>query len=201
MESKKITDLIISRYNRERTLIVGIDGAGGAGKSTISDTLEKELRSEGYNVAVFHIDDMIHPRAVRYNDDYPQWEQYYYLQWRYDYFMREVISPIREGRSLGPVELYDKENDSYKTVLSDIPAGSIVIVEGVFLLRSELEGAFDVTVYIDVSKEERLERVLKRDGYIGDSEAILKKYNERYFPAEDHYFEECSPKEKADIII
>jgi len=201
MESKKITDLIISRYNRERTLIVGIDGAGGAGKSTISDTLEKELRSEGYNVAVFHIDDMIHPRAVRYNDDYPQWEQYYYLQWRYDYFMREVISPIREGRSLGPIELYDKENDSYKTVLSDIPAGSIVIVEGVFLLRSELEGAFDVTVYIDVSKEERLERVLKRDGYIGDSEAILKKYNERYFPAEDHYFEECSPKERADIII
>jgi len=201
MESKKITDLIISRYNRERTLIVGIDGAGGAGKSTISDTLEKELRSEGYNVAVFHIDDMIHPRAVRYNDDYPQWEQYYYLQWRYDYFMREVISPIREGRSLGPIELYDKENDSYKTVLSDIPAGSIVIVEGVFLLRSELEGAFDVTVYIDVSKEERLERVLKRDGYIGDSEAILKKYNDRYFPAEDHYFEECSPKERADIII
>ena len=201
MESKKITDLIISRYNRERTLIVGIDGAGGAGKSTISDTLEKELRSKGYNVAVFHIDDMIHPRAVRYNDDYPQWEQYYYLQWRYDYFMREVISPIREGRSLGPIELYDKENDSYKTVLSDIPAGSIVIVEGVFLLRSELEGAFDVTVYIDVSNEERLERVLKRDGYIGDSEAILKKYNERYFPAEDHYFEECSPKEKADIII
>ena len=201
MESKKITDLIISRYNRERTLIVGIDGAGGAGKSTISDTLEKELRSEGYNVAVFHIDDMIHPRAVRYNDDYPQWEQYYYLQWRYDYFMREVISPIREGRSLGPIELYDKENDSYKTVLSDIPAGSIVIVEGVFLLRSELEGAFDVTVYIDVSKEERLERVLKRDDYIGDSEAILKKYNERYFPAEDHYLEECSPKEKADIII
>ena len=201
MESKKITDLIISRYNRERTLIVGIDGAGGAGKSTISDTLEKELRSKGYNVAVFHIDDMIHPRAVRYNDDYPQWEQYYYLQWRYDYFMREVISPIREGRSLGPIELYDKENDSYKTVLSDIPAGSIVIVEGVFLLRSELEGAFDVTVYIDVSKEERLERVLKRDGYIGDSEAILKKYNERYFPAEDHYLEECSPKEKADIII
>ena len=201
MESKKITDLIISRYNRERTLIVGIDGAGGAGKSTISDTLEKELRSEGYNVAVFHIDDMIHPRAVRYNDDYPQWEQYYYLQWRYDYFMREVISPIREGRSLGPIELYDKENDSYKTVLSDIPAGSIVIVEGVFLLRSELEGAFDVTVYIDVSKEERLERVLKRDGYIGDSEAILKKYNERYFPAEDHYLEECSPKERADIII
>lgn len=201
MESKKITDLIISRYNRERTLIVGIDGAGGAGKSTISDTLEKELRSEGYNAAVFHIDDMIHPRAVRYNDDYPQWEQYYYLQWRYDYFMREVISPIREGRSLEPIELYDKENDSYKTVLSDIPAGSIVIVEGVFLLRSELEGAFDVTVYIDVSKEERLERVLKRDGYIGDSEAILKKYNERYFPAEDHYFEECSPKEKADIII
>ena len=201
MESKKITDLIISRYNRERTLIVGIDGAGGAGKSTISDTLEKELRSEGYNAAVFHIDDMIHPRAVRYNDDYPQWEQYYYLQWRYDYFMREVISPIREGRSLEPIELYDKENDSYKTVLSDIPAGSIVIVEGVFLLRSELEGAFDVTVYIDVSKEERLERVLKRHGYIGDSEAILKKYNERYFPAEDHYFEECSPKEKADIII
>ena len=115
--------------------------------------------------------------------------------------MREVIAPIREGRPLRPVELYDKENDSYKTVSSDIPAGSIVIVEGVFLFRKELEGAFDVTVYIDVPKEERLERVLKRDGYIGDSEAILKKYTDRYFPAEEHYYSECSPEERADIVL
>ncbi|HRR76066.1 MAG TPA: AAA family ATPase [Ruminococcus sp.] len=201
MEINDIIGKIRSLYKIDQTLVIGIDGAGGAGKSTIAEQLRLRLSELGHNVVLLHIDDFIHPKAVRYNDDYPQWEQYYYLQWRYDYFMQELIAPIKKGAQPKPFELYDKENDKYIVCSCDIPCGSIVIVEGVFLMRKELSGAFDYTIYIDVPQKERLERVLKRDGYIGDRDAIIKKYSERYFPAEDHYYKAYKPKEKADIVI
>ena len=80
----KIIELINENSDTAKTVILGLDGPGGAGKSTLAQTLSDSLSAEGRNTVVFHIDDFIHPRAVRYNDAYPQWEQYYYLQWRYD---------------------------------------------------------------------------------------------------------------------
>lgn len=51
------------------------------------------------------------------------------------------------------------------------------------------------------SSDVRLNRVLERDGYIGDRQQIKTKYNDRYFPAEHHYIEVCSPSKNADYII
>ena len=93
MNIAEIAERIKERYTEGKTLIVGIDGLGGAGKSTVSQKLCGELRKE-YNVTVLHIDDFIHRREVRYNDSFPQWECYYNLQWRYDY-LKDIIIPIR----------------------------------------------------------------------------------------------------------
>lgn len=202
METVKIAEQIKNLYNPSRTLIVGIDGLGGAGKSTISEEIYKLLSEENYNITLFHIDDFIHPRAVRYNDNYAEWECYYDLQWNYDYLMNEVVNPIKNGADFNAkVELYDKDNDTYFLSETNVPAGSIVIIEGVFLQRQELKGAFDYMIYIDIPEEIRLNRVLERDGYIGDKEQIKTKYDNRYFPAEHHYIEICSPSENADYII
>ena len=53
----------------------------------------------------------------------------------------------------------------------------------------------------DVPEEERLCRVLLRDGYIGDEAAIREKYEKRYFPAERFYADKYRPAEKADLVI
>lgn len=202
METVKIAEQIKNLYNPSRTLIVGIDGLGGAGKSTISEEIYKLLSEENYNITLLHIDDFIHPRAVRYNDNYAEWECYYDLQWNYDYLMNEVVNSIKKGADFNTkVELYDKDNDTYFLSETNVPVGSIVIIEGVFLQRQELKGAFDYMIYIDIPEEIRLNRVLERDGYIGDKEQIKAKYDNRYFPAEHHYIEICSPSENADYII
>jgi uridine kinase len=60
---------------------------------------------------------------------------------------------------------------------------------------------FDYTIYIDIPEEIRLQRVLERDGYIGDKDQIKAKYDNRYFPAERHYIKTYSPSTKADHII
>ena len=201
MNTEMIADEIRKRRRSGSVLLVGIDGMGGAGKSTVVEEIKSALEADNINTAVFHIDDFIHPRAVRYNNEYPQWAQYYYLQWRYDYYMSSIVRPLREERALPPVELYDKDNDSYITRCCDIPKGSVVLTEGIFLQREELRGAFDLMVYIDVPEEERLKRVLLRDGYIGDEKAIREKYEKRYFPAERYYAEKYRPAGSADIVI
>lgn len=202
MDLTKIAEKIKHLHRAERTLIIGIDGLGGAGKSTISKKIYNLLTEEKYNVTLLHIDDFIHPRAVRYNDNYAEWECYYNLQWRYDYLMNEVVNPIRNSADFkGEIELYDKDNDTYFLSRTSIPVGSIVIIEGVFLQRQELKGVFDYMIYIDIPEEVRLERVLERDGYIGDKQQIKEKYNNRYFPAEHHYIELCSPNKNADYVI
>ena len=201
MSAEMIVKDLKKHYTKGKTLLVGIDGLGGAGKSTVADEVSRLLEAEGINTEVFHVDDFIHPKAVRYNDDYPQWEQYYYLQWRYDYFLSAVVKPLRESMEVPPVELYDKDNDSYITDMRSITNGSIVITEGIFLQREELKGAFDYMIYVDVSEKERLSRVLLRDGYIGDETDIRRKYEERYFPAERFYAEKYRPTENADLVI
>ena len=52
-----------------------------------------------------------------------------------------------------------------------------------------------------MDEQERLNRVLQRDTYIGNNEAISLKYEKRYFPAEHVYVDTSHPKENADIVI
>ena len=201
MDTVRIVDEIMKRRSLGKTFMVGLDGLGGAGKSTAAEEVKRLLAEKGINAEIFHIDDFIHPKAVRYNDSYPQWEQYYYLQWRYAHFKQSVWAPVKEGRELPPVELYDKDNDTYVVRGFSLPEGSVVITEGIFLQREELDGIFDLMVYFDVDEKERLRRVLLRDGYIGDETAIREKYENRYFPAERYYSEKYRPAEKADMVI
>ncbi|MBE6826630.1 MAG: uridine kinase [Ruminococcus sp.] len=182
-------------------LIVGIDGLGGAGKSTLSESLAAALAAQGRPVTLLHIDDFIHQRAVRYRDDVPAWRCYYELQWNYAPLLELIAAFRHDGTYCGEVSLYNKDKDSYDTQEICIPKDSVLLVEGVFLQRPELSGVFDVVIYLDVPESVRLSRVLLRDGYIGDREAIMEKYEQRYFPAERHYVESCQPAETADVVM
>ena len=61
----------------KRIYIVGIDGLGGAGKSTIVNSLKLQLQNENYNTYVLHIDDFIYPKHIRYDESKEAWDCYY----------------------------------------------------------------------------------------------------------------------------
>ncbi|WP_055070272.1 uridine kinase [Clostridium massiliamazoniense] len=186
----------------KKIYIVGIDGLGGAGKSTIVNSLKLQLEKENYPTYILHIDDFIHPKHIRYDSTKEEWYCYYNIQWRYDYLVEEILSPIKKGNEINKViELYDKENDKYILQSLYIPHGSILILEGVFLQRKELRNYLDFVIYLDVPQEVRLNRVLVRDSYIGSLEDIKNKYQRRYFPAENKYLLEYCPIENADFVL
>lgn len=182
--------------------VIGIDGLGGAGKSTEVRSLKKRLQNENYSCTVIHIDDFIHPRHVRYDESKEEWDCYYNIQWRYDYLVEEVLEPIKRGEGIDKfIEIYNKERDFYDLQRMCIPQGTVVILEGIFIQRKEIKNYLDYIIYINVSQETRLKRVLERDGYIGDSNDIKGKYERRYFPAEEKYTEEYDPIEGANIVL
>lgn len=181
----------------QRSLLLGIDGLGGSGKTTYAYQLQQQLKHS----IVVHLDDFIHMEKVRYNEDFEEWYGYYYLQWRYDYLIDKLLGPLKNGLAIHEtIELYDKETDSYIMQEIEIPLGTTVIVEGVFLQRPELRAYFDRVIYLEVDRGTRIKRVVDRDTYIGSSEEIVRKYNKRYLPAEDMYVAQCNPLALADAV-
>lgn len=199
-------EFLLSKLKNEdiskRIYTVGIDGLGGAGKSTIVNSLKLQLQNEDYHPYVLHIDDFIHPKHIRYDQSKEDWYCYYNIQWRYDYLVEEILSPIKNGDKIDKlIELYDKENDRYVIQRIYIPHGSVLLLEGIFLQRKEIKSYLDFIIYLDVPQEVRLNRVLTRDGYMGGLEDIKCKYERRYFPAEKKYILEYSPIENANFVL
>jgi uridine kinase len=185
-----------------KAYIIGIDGLGGSGKSTLVNSLKSQLQSEDYYCSVLHLDDFIHPKNIRYDMSREEWDCYYNVQWRYDYLVKEILSPIKNGEIVDKhIEIYNRDEDGYINQNIYIPNGSVLILEGVFLQRKELKGYLDFTVYLDVPQEVRFHRILARDVYIGGFEDIKCKYEKRYFPAEDRYVLDYSPIENANFVL
>ncbi|QUH21614.1 uridine kinase [Alkaliphilus sp. B6464] len=184
--------------------MVAIDGLGGSGKTTITKSIAENLKTKGYNPVIIHIDDFIQPKSVRYNEKYEEWFCYYHLQWRYKYLIDNILCPIYDGEKMidRKIELYDKDIDEYKVKDFKYDSDkSLLIIEGVFLQRPELKKFLNYVIYLDIPKDIRLERVIKRDRYIGNDQQIVDKYKTRYFPAEERYISTCCPKDNADLVI
>lgn len=177
--------------------LIGIDGLGGSGKTMYAYKLQQQLEDS----VILHLDDFVHKKEVRYNENYEEWYCYYHLQWRYDYLIQKLLLPLKNGLDVNEtIEVYDRETDSYMLRKIEIPVGTTVIVEGVFLQRPELRPYFETVIYLELDKETRLKRISDRDIYMGNKEEIALKYEQRYFPAEEMYIEQCNPFALADIV-
>lgn len=186
-------------YNKN--YVVGIDGGTGAGKSTLADSLQCQLKKLGLTIITLHIDDFIHKKSIRYDNSKEEWFCFYNLQWRYDYLTNEMLVPAKANQNLNKnIEIYNKQIDEYKKISLIAKTPYVVILEGIFLQRVELKKFLDYTIFIDVPREERLKRVLCRDTYIGNEREIIDKYERRYFPAEDYYLKEYNPIKIADLV-
>ncbi|MCH7322610.1 kinase [Solibacillus sp. MA9] len=191
---------IEEEYNKhylDRPFIVAIDGLSGAGKTTIVNQLVNEIE----NVVILHIDDHIVKREMRYNTGHDEWFEYYQLQWDTNYLKERLYKKLHQNEKQLHLPFYDKEKDIHISKSIQIPPKSIVIIEGIFLLREEWKAFYDYIIFLDCPKEVRYERVLHRDTYIGNLEERLMKYQNRYWVAEDYYLKMQNPFKLAHTIM
>jgi uridine kinase len=120
------------------TLLVGIDGAGGAGKSTVAATLSDKIVTT---------DDFITA----------PWEWY-----DFDRLRREVLDPLlrNERAHYREMDWNDGELKDWRVV----EPGGVVVVEGVAALELRLRDAYDYRIWVETPREICFERGLARDG-------------------------------------
>jgi uridine kinase len=170
------------------TLVVGIDGAGGAGKSTLARGVSDAFARRA---AIIRCDDFYHPlNDPRYSRLTPEEAYENYFDWRR--FRDEAVIPLRGGKR-ARYRRYDWSTDALAEWI-EIEPREIVLVEGVFAMRSELRPLLDVAIFIETPREERQRRMLARPQ---DSAAWMA----RWMSAEDWYLEHVAPHRHADLVV
>src|SRR6185503_3271139 len=106
----------------------------------------------------------------------------------------EVLVPLHEGRAARYAR-YDWVMDDHAET-HEVPPGGIVIVEGVGSSRCELSEYYDVRVWVDCCREQRLERGIARDG-----EVARDRWENDWMPIEERYRATHRPDVRADLII
>lgn len=176
-------------------LIVGIDGVDGSGKTRLADELAARMPS---SVRV-SIDGFHHLRKHRYRLGPSSPEGFWLDSYDYEQFHREVIGPFRNGRGTYVPAGHDVDSDALLTgPRLDVPRGSLLIVDGIFLHRPELRDIWDLSVFLDVPFEESVRRMSARDGLPADPSA---PENGRYVGGQQLYLTTCSPAERATILV
>ncbi|MEP6855263.1 MAG: uridine kinase [Pedococcus sp.] len=179
---------------------VGVDGVDGAGKSTFAAELGRALRDLGRPVLELSVDGWHRVRCERHARGRQSPVGFWLDSFDYDRLVAEALRPLGPGgsrcyRSAG----HDVQTDEvlHPDLLS-APAGAVAVVDGLFLHRAELEGAFDLTIFLKVPFEVSAARMARRDGSPADpAHPELRRYVE----AQRTYFAERSPWQRADLVV
>jgi uridine kinase len=184
---------------------VGVDGRSAAGKTTFADALAAELRALTTRTVIRaeldHFMRMVEDRNA-YPYDSP--ESYYLDAWDYPAIRRELLLPLGPGGDRSyRVALTDPSGRSTLDTPAEIAAvDAVLIADGVFLQRPELDAHWDLRIYLDISTAESLRRGVARDrSWMGGAEEAERRYRSRYLPGEERYLAEVDPRSRAQVIV
>jgi len=171
-----------------RRLFAGIDGAGGAGKSTLADGVRDAMRG---NASIIRCDDFYRPlNKAKYASLTPEEAYQNYFDWRR--LRDDALIPLRGGIP-ARYRRYDWSLDQLAEWI-ELEPREIVIVEGVYSTRPELRAVFDVAIFVETPRDERMRRMRARGR---DSASWI----ERWMAAEEWYLEHIDPASTADLVI
>lgn len=185
-------------------LRVAIDGIDAAGKTTLAQELASLIEEQGRVVIRASIDDFQHPRAQRYRQGSDSPQGYYEDAFDYPSFQEALLRPLGPtGNGLYRRAVFDVSTDTpLVTPEAYAPLTAVLLVDGVFLLRPELDHLWDYRIFVQVDFEVALQRAVERDQpRFGDAVAVRARYLQRYLPGQHLYFQRDHPQERADVIV
>ena len=191
---KQIRSLLTEK---ERPILVALDGGSGAGKSTVAARIEKEL-----DAAVIPLDDFF---SANIPDG--KWDEFtveeklkHVFDWRR--VREQVLMPLLEGKparwhafdfqsGLRADGTYGMEEEAKQRM----PA-SVILIEGAYSSSPVLADLVDMAILVDVPIEERYSRLAARE-----NPAFLHNWHNRWDEVEAFYFEKIRPRSSFDVVV
>jgi uridine kinase len=126
--------------------IIAIDGPAGSGKTTLANKLATDIA----NVEVIHVDDL-----------YQGWSDAFSTRLTAS-VISQILLPISQKIDFN-YEIYDwQKNVFYKS--KNVPKDKIYILEGVGAAQTQFRPYLSKIIWLNISDEIGLSRVLQRDG-------------------------------------
>lgn len=196
-----LRDEVRQHYRRGRILL-GVDGADGAGKTMFADNLAAVFAEDGSVVFRASVDGFHRPRSARYARGRASAEGFYRDSYDYATFRRVLIDPFRgEATVEAGFQLAAFDVDRDEPVGSEwvtAPRDAVLIVDGIFLHRPELRDIWHWSVWLDAPLEVRYARMAERDGTAADPAAAS---NRRYREGMELYLREANPRAAASAVV
>jgi uridine kinase len=187
-----------------RRVRVGIDGFTAAGKTSLANELAQLVADAGRVVLRASLDDFKRPWSESHLYDRVSGDGYYRNAFDTGAARRLLLDPASPGGSgrvvLCSIDPLTQVNHSNTAV--DMPHDGVLIVDGVFAFRPELNQAWELRLWLKIDAEVSVRRGTARDadreGGHGQAEAL---HRDRYLVAETTYVNEVDPISIADLVI
>ncbi|MEJ5866488.1 hypothetical protein WDV85_01895 [Pseudokineococcus sp. 5B2Z-1] len=169
---------------------VGVDAAVPADGELVADAVAEALAAQGAGVLRVRARDFLRPRSVRLSTGpadpetgYTSWTDHLGLR-------REVLDPLGPGGAgTWLPALWDERADrATRAARRTAPPGSVLVLDGPFLLRWETADALDLSVHLLVSDAAVRRRLPPADA-------------DRQTGAWALYVEETDPAPRADLVV
>lgn len=184
--------------NKNKTIIIGISGASGSGKSLLANTIVKELGSS--QVAIISEDsyykdhsDIPFEERAKINYDHPE---------SFDHaLLHQHLQTLQDG---GTVEIPSYNHNLHLRNKETHSTGqhTIIVLEGILLFfEPSLRELMDIRIFVDTPMDICLLRRVKRDIKERDRslDSVLKQYEETVRPM---YLQFIEPSKRyADVIV
>lgn len=182
----------------KNTVIIGICGGTGSGKTTVIEKIIENLDSCKYTI-------IKHDDYYKENDSLTMEER---EKINYDHpfsldndLLKENIQDLLKGCSIIK-PLYDFTVHNRKKETEEVIPTDIIIIDGILIFEdSELRKLMDIKIFVDTDADVRILRRIKRDieerGRTLDS--VINQYLKTVKPSHEQFIEPY--KKYADIII
>jgi len=126
--------------------VIAIDGPAGSGKTTLANQLKSDISL----IEIIHLDDL-----------YQGWQDAF-SQRLTNSVIEQILKPISKKLKFN-YEIYDwKSNNFHKS--KDVQVNKIYILDGVSSGQSQFRSYLSKIIWLNISDEIGLSRVLSRDG-------------------------------------
>lgn len=180
-----------------KSIIIGIAGGTGSGKSTFTKKLKDEFKDD---VAVLYHDNYYRDQSKMSFEDRKK-VNYDHPDAMETELLVKQLQELKEGHAIDcPVYDYTAHNRSDKVV--HVEPKKVILLEGILVLADErLRDLMDIKVYVEADADERILRRILRDVKERgrDIEGVMQQYLTTVKPM--HYLYVEPTRSTADIVI